>query len=75
MPPSHGGRAASLSARLAVLLGLLMLCWGFNWSMMKVGVAGVPPLTFRAASLLLGVPMLGFALAPLMVPSAVPRRY
>lgn len=75
MPPPHGGRAASLSAGRAVLLGLLKLCWGFNWPMMKVGVAEVPPLTFRAASLLLGVPVLGCALALLKVPFAVPHRH
>ncbi|MBL28792.1 MAG: EamA family transporter [Rhodospirillaceae bacterium] len=33
-----------------VLVGVLSLCWGFNWPVMKVVVTEVPPWTFRAAS-------------------------
>ncbi len=64
------------------LLVALTLVWGLNWPVMKAGVSGLPgaplgypPLTFRALSLLLGVPVLGAALLWLKVPFAVPRRH
>lgn len=36
-----------LSRRDLVLLALLTLFWGFNWPIMKFGVANLPPLFFR----------------------------
>ena len=36
-----------LSARDFVLLAMLTLFWGFNWPIMKAGVAQLPPLYFR----------------------------
>ena len=69
-----------LTRRQLVVLVLLTLIWGLNWPVMKLGVSGTaaapspfPPLTFRALSLLLGLPVLAAALAWLKVPFAVPR--
>lgn len=42
---------------------------------MKIGVTAYPPLTFRAISLVLGVPVLALALVILKVPFRVPRRH
>lgn len=64
-----------LSPRQLSSLVLLTLCWGLNWPVMKTGVTGFPPLTFRAASMLLGVPVLALGLVMLKVPFAIPRRH
>ena len=42
--------------------------------MMKMGVTGFPPLTFRAICLLMGVPVLWLALRVMKVPFYVPRK-
>lgn len=67
--------------QLWVLLALTLV-WGLNWPVMKVGVSGLPsapqaypPLTFRALSMWLGLPVLGLALVLLKVPFRVPRRH
>jgi drug/metabolite transporter (DMT)-like permease len=60
--------------QLATLV-LLTVVWGVNWPVMKVGVTGFPPLTFRALSIMLGVPVLGLALVLLKVPFTIPRRH
>jgi drug/metabolite transporter (DMT)-like permease len=64
------------------LLVLVTLVWGLNWPVMKLGVSGTvvqpqafPPLTFRALSMLLGLPMLGAALLLMKVPLLVQRAY
>jgi drug/metabolite transporter (DMT)-like permease len=57
------------------LLVLLTLVWGINWPVMKVGVTGYPPLTFRAASILLGIPVLALGMVLLKMPFAIPRRH
>jgi drug/metabolite transporter (DMT)-like permease len=69
------------SRQLWVLLALTLV-WGLNWPVMKTGVSGLPglpqaypPLTFRALSMWLGLPVLGAALLWLKVPFAVPRRH
>ena len=64
-----------LSPRHAVVLVLLTLVWGVNWPVMKVGVTGFPPLTFRALSMVLGLPVLGVALLALRVPLRIPREH
>ncbi len=64
-----------LSPQQLVTLVLLTLVWGFNWPVMKTGVSGFPPLTFRASSILLGLPLLALVLAVLKVPFRVPRKY
>lgn len=72
----------SLDRRQLVLLVLLTLVWGLNWPVMKLGVSGwpqdprtYPPLTFRALSMLLGLPVLGAALLWLKVPFRVGREH
>ena len=57
------------------LLVLLTLVWGLNWPVMKMGVTGFPPLTFRAICLWLGTPILGLALVAMKVPFRVERRH
>lgn len=63
-----------LTRQQLVLLVLLTLVWGFNWPVMKVGVSAYPPLTFRAISLWLGLPILAGALVVLKVPFGIPRK-
>ena len=53
----------SLSRQQITLLVLLTLVWGINWPIMKFGVTGFPPLTFRTICMWLGLPVLaGFLL-------------
>ena len=63
-----------LSRKQFVIVILLTLSWGFNWPMMKMGVTGYPPLTFRAISLWIGVPILWMALRVMKVPFHVARK-
>ncbi|MDW5441377.1 DMT family transporter [Polaromonas sp. SM01] len=62
-----------LSRQQLIRLVLLTLVWGLNWPVMKFGLADFPPLTFRAMSIWLGVPVLGLALVLMKVPFFVPR--
>jgi drug/metabolite transporter (DMT)-like permease len=64
-----------LSRQQVVLLVLLTLVWGVNWPVMKLGISAFPPLTFRAVSIWLGLPMLAAALVLLKVPFDIPRRH
>jgi drug/metabolite transporter (DMT)-like permease len=64
-----------LSPQQLATLVLLTLVWGVNWPVMKLGVSAWPPLTFRAVSILLGVPVLALALVVLKVPFRLPRRH
>jgi drug/metabolite transporter (DMT)-like permease len=57
------------------LLVLLTLVWGINWPIMKLGVTGFPPLTFRSLCLWLGTPVLGLALLAMKVPFRIPRAH
>lgn len=50
------------TARHALLLVGLTLCWGLNWPVMKLGVTHYPPLSFRALSMWLGLPALWLVL-------------
>ncbi len=63
-----------LSRKQIILIVLVTLTWGVNWPVMKLGVTGYPPLTFRAICLWLGVPVLGLALLLLKVPFHIQRR-
>lgn len=65
----------ALSTRQWLVLALLTLVWGMNWPVLKLGVTGFPPLTFRLICLLIGTPVLGAALWFMKVPFRVPRLY
>ncbi|MFM8755667.1 MAG: DMT family transporter [Limnohabitans sp.] len=64
-----------LSSRQWTVLVLLTIVWGINWPIMKVGVTGFPPLTFRTLCLWLGTPVLGLALLAMRVPFRIPREH
>jgi len=65
----------SLSTRQWLVLALLTVVWGLNWPIMKMGVTGFPPLTFRFICLLIGTPVLGLGLWAMKVPFRIPRVY
>lgn len=62
-----------LSRRQLVVLVLLTLVWGLNWSVMKLGVAQVPPLTFRMVSMWMGLPILALVLVLQKAPFTIAR--
>ncbi len=81
MKKARSGAAArphpmhSLTRKQLILLVLLTLVWGLNWPVMKFGVTEFPALSFRALSMLIGLPVLGLALIVFKVPFRVPRRH
>ncbi len=56
-------------------LALLTLLWGLNWPVMKAGVMAFPPLSFRALSMWLGLPVLAAGMVLLKVPLRMPLRH
>ena len=59
--------------QLWLLVGLT-LAWGINWPIMKLGVGGgFPPLSFRALSMWIGIPVLAVGLLVLNVSFRIPR--
>ena len=64
-----------LSSRQWLVLVLLTVVWGINWPIMKAGVTGFPPLTFRMLCLWLGTPVLGLALLAMRVPFRIGREH
>ncbi|MFC5496458.1 DMT family transporter [Caenimonas terrae] len=64
-----------LTPRQLLTLVLLTLIWGLNWPVMKLGVTGFPPLTFRTLSMLIGLPLLGAVLIALKLPFRIARRH
>lgn len=64
-----------LSQQQLVMIVLLTLVWGVNWPVMKLGVTEFPPLSFRALSIWLGLPLLALGLVVLKVPFRLPRRH
>ncbi|HJV86567.1 MAG TPA: DMT family transporter [Noviherbaspirillum sp.] len=63
----------SLSRKDWILLILLTLSWGLNWPIMKMGVRHFPPLTFRAISMIGGLPVLWLAARMQGASLALPR--
>ena len=64
-----------LTPRQLVTVVLVTVRWGFNWPVMKLGVTGYPPLTFRTLSMLGGLPVLAAAMMALKVPFRLARRH
>jgi drug/metabolite transporter (DMT)-like permease len=69
----HNGAMHALSRRQLTVLVVLTVVWGLNWPVMKLGVTSYPPLTFRALSMWLGLPVLALGMAVLKVPFRIPR--
>jgi drug/metabolite transporter (DMT)-like permease len=65
----------TLTRKQLILLVLLTLVWGVNWPIMKIGVTGFPPLTFRSLSMWLGLPVLALVLLWRRVPFHVGREH
>lgn len=65
--------AGAFDARRLGLLALLTLVWGLNWPVMKLGITGYPPLSFRAISIWLGLPLLAAVVRWRGLSFAVPR--
>ena len=63
-----------ISRHQILLIVFVTVTWGLNWPIMKMGVTGYPPLTFRALCLWLGVPVLWLALRVLKVQFHVARK-
>ena len=63
-----------LNRKQLVLLAVLTLIWGFNWPVMKLGVTGYPPLTFRSLCVLLGLPVVALLMVARKVPFKVARQ-
>lgn len=57
------------------MLILLTLVWGFNWPIMKFGVTGFPPLTFRTLCMWIGLPVLGLYMVWRRVPFTIGRAH
>jgi drug/metabolite transporter (DMT)-like permease len=70
----ENGRVHTLTRRQLAILVALTIVWGLNWPVMKLGVTDYPPLTFRALSILLGVPVLALGLVVLKVPFRIERK-
>lgn len=62
-----------LTRKQLVLLIALTIFWGLNWPLMKIAVADYPPLTFRALSLWLSVPVMVLVLRVTRTPLSLPR--
>jgi len=67
--------APHFSARQLGLLVGLTLVWGLNWPIMKFGVTHFPPLSFRAVSMWLGLPVLWLAVRGLGQPLRIERQH
>lgn len=65
----------NFSSRQLVLLVLLTVVWGVNWPIMKLGVQHFPPLSFRAVSMWLALPLIAAVLRYQRVPLALPRSF
>jgi len=57
------------------LLASLTLVWGLNWPVMKSGISGFPPLSFRTSSMWLGLPVLYLATRWMKISLRIERRH
>ena len=65
----------ALSRQQLILLVLLTIVWGINWPIMKFGVTGLPPLSFRSICMWLGLPVLALFLVWRKVPFRIGREH
>ncbi len=65
----------ALNRSQLVLLALLTLLWGLNWPVVKLGVTGFAPLSFRSVSMWLGLPVLAGVLWWMKVPFRLAREH
>ena len=65
----------ALSRQQLILLVLLTIVWGINWPIMKFGVTGFPPLSFRSICMWLGLPVLALFLVWRKVPFRIGREH
>ena len=65
----------TLTRQQLILLVLITLVWGANWPIMKFGVTGYPPLTFRTLSMWVGLPVLGLFVWWRRVPLRIEREH
>jgi len=65
MPPSPAPSAAFSPATARLLLVAVVVLWGANWPVMKVGLESMPPVWFAAARMTLGAVSLFAMLAVL----------
>lgn len=63
----------ALTRQQLIALVVLTLVWGMNWPILKIGVTGYPPITFRSISMWIGWPLLGLVLLKVKVSFKVPR--
>ncbi|MBT9552386.1 MAG: EamA family transporter [Hydrogenophaga sp.] len=64
-----------LTRQQLILLVLLTIVWGINWPIMKFGVTGFPPLTFRTVCMWIGLPVLALFLVWRKVPFRIAREH
>jgi len=50
-PPANGKASTHVTASALVPVAIITLVWGCNWPVLKMGVAELAPLTFRALTL------------------------
>ena len=62
-----------LTRKQLLLLALLTVVWGINWPVMKLGVTGYPPLTFRLLCIWLGLPVMALLMVVRKTPFHIPR--
>lgn len=74
-PGSPPPDPVTLTRQQTTLLVILTLVWGLNWPIMKMGVTGYPPLSFRSLSMGLGLPFLALVLYLGKVSFVVPRAH
>lgn len=65
----------ALNTQQKLLLVLLTLVWGLNWPVMKLGVTGFPPLTFRTLCMWIGLPVLWAFLMWRRTPMRIAREH
>ena len=65
----------TLSRQQLIMLVLITVVWGMNWPVMKFGVTGYPPLSFRSICMWIGVPVLAVVLAVKRTPFRIAREH